>query len=151
MKPTETPRPEGAFRHEMRVSWGDCDPARIVYTGKLPAFALEGINAWWEAHLGVDWYRMELDRNVGTPFVHLSLDFCAPVTPRHRLILHVWPHRLGTTSIDFRVDGEQDETLCFSGFFTSVFIVADAFRKSPPPVEIRDLVAQHLPQGPVEV
>lgn len=148
MKPTETPRPDGAFRHEIRVSWGDCDPARIVYTGRLPAMSLEGINAWWETHLGDGWYQMEIDRNMGTPFVHMSLDFKSPVTPRHRLILHVWPERLGRTSIDFRVDGEQDGVLCFSGAFTCVFTVADTFRKAPPPDAIRSLVERHLPQRP---
>ncbi|MGA1761049.1 MAG: acyl-CoA thioesterase, partial [Paracoccaceae bacterium] len=42
-----THRPATAYEHEIRVSWGDCDPARIVYTGKLPAMALEAINGWW--------------------------------------------------------------------------------------------------------
>ena len=34
------------FVHEIRVGWGDCDPAKIAYTGRLPAFALEAIDAW---------------------------------------------------------------------------------------------------------
>ena len=64
------------FEHEIRVGWGDCDPARIAYTGRLPVFALEAIDAWWEHVLGGDgWYQLELDRGFGTPFVHLSLDF----------------------------------------------------------------------------
>ena len=89
-------RPENALRHEIRVTWGDCDPAKIAYTARLPWFALDAINAWWEDRLGGDgWFQMELDRNVGTPFVHMSMDFLAPVTPRDRLICHVWPARLG--------------------------------------------------------
>ena len=92
------------FEHEIRVGWGDCDPARIAYTGRLPVFALEAIDAWWEHVLGGDgWYQLELDRGFGTPFVHLSLDFRAPVTPRHRLKCEVWPTRLGRTSISFRM------------------------------------------------
>jgi len=51
------------YSHEIRVSWGDCDPARIAYTGNIPAWALEAINGWWEAHLDGDgWFQMELDR-----------------------------------------------------------------------------------------
>ena len=76
---------QDTFIHEIRVGWGDCDPARIAYTGRLPAFALEAIDAWWEHQLGGDgWYQMELDRGTGTPFVHMSIDFRSPVTPRHR-------------------------------------------------------------------
>lgn len=140
------PRPADALSHEIRVTWGDCDPARIAYTGRLPWFALDAINAWWEEKLGGDgWFEMELDRNVGTPFVRLEMDFFHPVTPRHRLICHVWPQRLGETSITFRVDAEQDGKLCFSTRTVSVFIVADQFRKQPPPDDIRAIITSHIP------
>ncbi len=138
-------RPSDAHRHVIRVAWGDCDPAKIVYTGRLPWFALDAINAWWEEHLGDGWFQMEFDRNVGAPFVRLEMDFIYPVTPRHELVCHVWPVRLGETSITFRVDGEQDGKLCFSSRTVSVFIVADTFRKQSPPDEIRALVRRHLP------
>jgi len=132
------------FEHEIRVAWGDCDPANIVYTGRLPWFALDAIDAWWEHHLGSGWYQMELDRDVGTPFVHMSMDFRAPVTPRHRLKLKVWPTKLGETSIGFHVEATQDGTVCFEGDFVCVFIIAKEFRKSPPPQEIRDIVTPLL-------
>ena len=142
-------RPSDAHRHEIRVTWGDCDPARIVYTARLPWFALDAINGWWAAKLGEGgWFHLEMDRNVGTPFVRLEMDFRHPVTPRHPLICHVWPVRLGETSIAFRVDGEQDATLCFSSRSVNVFTRADAFRRDPPPEDIRALVMRHLPDGP---
>lgn len=129
------------FIHEIRVTWGDCDPARIVYTARLPWFALDAINAWWEHHLGGDgWYQLEIDRNLGTPFVHMSLDFRAPVTPRHRLQCAVWPSRLGNSSIEFRVDGRQNGIFCFEGRFVCVFAIADQFKSRPAPPEIRQVV-----------
>lgn len=139
-----THRPATAYEHEIRVSWGDCDPARIVYTGKLPAMALEAINRWREKHLGDGWFQMEIDRNVGTPFVRLEMNFQSPVTPRHRLKCYVWPVKLGDTSIAFRVDGEQDGTLCFSFRSVSVFIVANEFKKRKPPQEMADLITPLL-------
>jgi 4-hydroxybenzoyl-CoA thioesterase len=33
------------FVHRIRVRWADCDPASIAYTGQLPRFALEAIEA----------------------------------------------------------------------------------------------------------
>lgn len=137
-------RPEGAYRHEIRVTWGDCDPAQIAYTGRLPWFALDAINGWWEDRLGEGWFQMELDRNLGTPFVNMSLDFRAPVTPRHRLVCHVWPCRLGQTSIRFAVAAEQAGRVCFEGRFTCVFIDAKAFAKRVPPDAVRALVLAHL-------
>ncbi|APX12692.1 acyl-CoA thioesterase [Tateyamaria omphalii] len=133
------------FTHEIRVTWGDCDPAKIAYTARLPWFALDAINAWWEAHLGGDsWYQLELDHNIGTPFVHMSMDFRAPVTPRHRLICDVWPSRLGETSVTFRVDGRQDTVLRFEGTFTCVFVIADRFESQPAPPALRDVLIPHI-------
>ncbi len=130
-----------AFEYPINVTWGDCDPARIAYTARLPAFALEAINGWWEAHLDGDgWYQMELDRNVGTPFVKLGMEFEHPVTPRHPLMCEVFPTRLGKKSITFCVKGRQDGTLCFTGDFTCVFTVADQFKSQPAPPDLRAII-----------
>lgn len=141
------------FEHEIRVTWGDCDPARIAYTARLPAFALDAINAWWEHHLdGFGWFQMEIDRGMGTPFVHMSMDFRAPVTPRHRLICKTWPARLGTSSIEFRVDGYQDGVLCFEGRFVCVFTVAGTpqLTTQPAPPDIRAIVEPLIPARDAE-
>lgn len=111
--------------------------------------ALDAINAWWEAHTGGDgWYQLELDRNIGTPFVNLNMDFRAPVTPRHRLRCEVWPSRLGTASITFSMLGRQDDVVCFEGSFTCVFIIADQFKSQPAPQDLRDIIAPLLRSAP---
>ncbi len=132
------------FEHEIGVTWGDCDPAKIVYTARLPWFALDAINAWWEHHAGGGWYQMELDQGIGTPFVSMSMNFKAPVTPRHRLICKVWPNQLGNSSVGFHVEGWQDGVLCFDGDFVSVFVDAAGFEKTTPPERISKIVAAHL-------
>lgn len=138
-------RPHKAHQHLVRITWGDCDPARIVYTGRIPGYALDAINGWWEEQLDGDgWFQMEVDRNVGTPFVRLEMDFRRPITPRHDLICYVWPVQLGRTSIAFRVDGEQDGQLCFSSRSVNVFTIADAFEKQSPPEELRLIVERQL-------
>ena len=132
---------QSVFENEIRVAWGDCDPARIAYTARIPGWALESIDAWWEHHLGGDgWYQMELDRGVGTPFVHMTMDFRSPVTPRHRLICKVAPTELGSTSIRFRVEGYQDGILCFEGSFVCVFIQPKDFTPQVAPPDIRAIV-----------
>jgi len=133
---TDTP-----FVHEIRVSWGDCDPAQIAYTARLPWFALDAINAWWEEHFdGEGWFQMEIDRNMGTPFVNLSMDFSSPVTPRHRLMCETYPTRLGTKSITFGMKAYQNGVLCFTGSFTCVFTQVDVFKSMPAPDRIRQVV-----------
>lgn len=130
-----------AFVHPVNVTWADCDPAKIAYTARLPYFALDAINAWWEAHLGGDgWYQMELDRNVGTPFVHMEMTFRSPVTPRHPLFCETHPVKLGSKSITFAVKGRQDDVLCFEGTFTSVFTIADQFESQAVPDDLRAVI-----------
>lgn len=132
------------FTHPVRVTWADCDPALIAYTARLPYFALDAIDAWWSAHHGAGWYEMNMDENIGTPFVHLSMDFTSPVTPRHTLMCDVWPNKLGETSVGFHVTARQDGKLCFEGNFVCVFVRADKFVKTAPPPSLRDLVEAHL-------
>lgn len=140
-KPTED---EKVFTHEIRVGWADCDPAQIAYTGRIPYFALEAIDAWWDAKVGDDWFRMNIDKGYGTPFVHLSVDFRSPVTPRYRLQCQVRLMRLGDSSIRFSVEGYQDGTLCFEGQFVEVFVDAKThLTKIKAPDFVREKVA-HL-------
>lgn len=134
--------------HQIRVGWGDCDPAGIAYTPRLPGFALEAIDAWWQEIGGAGWYEMQVDQNIGTPFVSMTMTFRSPVTPRHRLICRVWPNRLGETSVGFHVEGWQNGSLCFEGDFVCVFVLVDEFRKSPPPKSLRDIVTAHLIPAP---
>jgi acyl-CoA thioesterase FadM len=134
-----------SFVHEIRVGWGHCDPAQIAYTGHLPGFALEAIDAWWEHHLNGDgWFQMELDRGTGTPFVSMNLEFRSPVTPRHRLHCEVWPAAIGTKSVTFRVDARQNGTLCFEGRFTCVFIDPAEFKARPAPADYRAVIEANL-------
>lgn len=146
-----SPNPEpilemGVLEHEIRVIWGDCDPAKIVYTARIPWFALDAIDAWWEHHLGeAGWFFLNIERNIGTPFVHMSMDFTAPMTPKHRLKCLVRPMKLGTTSIEFQVIGLQNDIECFRGRFVCVFAVADIFRKQKVPADIRELIEPLLP------
>ncbi len=126
-----------SFFHEITVRWSDCDPAKIAYTGRIPYFALEAIDNWWEHHVGFDWFRMNVDRDIGTPFVHLSVDFRSPVTPRNLLVCQVELIRLGGSSVRFKVTGRQEDTICFEGEFVEVFVAAEAHVKIAVPEDIR--------------
>lgn len=128
---------DGVFTHEIRVGWGDCDPAQIAYTGRLPEFGLQSIDAWWEALMGYGWFQMNLEQGFGTPFVHLSCDFRAPVTPRHRLICRLKPVRLGRSSLEFDFAGFQNGLHCYDGRYVSAFVDSASFRPIAPPEPVR--------------
>lgn len=131
---------ESSFVHKIRVGWADCDPALIAFTGRIPYWALESIDAWWERITGIDWYALNVDRGIGTPFVHMSLDFRSPVTPRHPLMCEVSLTRLGNSSIHHRVSGFQDGAMCFEGEFVSVFVEAKTLKSRTPPEDLQKLL-----------
>jgi 4-hydroxybenzoyl-CoA thioesterase len=133
-------KPIEPFIHTIRVAWADCDPALIAYTGRIPYFALESMDAWWEHHVGVNWYELNVDRNIGTPFVHMSIDFSSPVTPRHELQCEVKLLKVGKSSLRFSVRGSQNGELCFEGIFVSVTVVAKTLKTQDSPPELREIL-----------
>ena len=137
--PTDPARSGHAARfvHRRTVTWGDTDPARMAYTGRFADFMLEAIEAWFRARLDTDWYRLNVDEKIGTPFVSLAMDFKAPVTPREPLDVAVRVARVGTTSLSFAVEATGADTrgLCFTGTATCVFV--DAERLTPIPIPER--------------
>ena len=129
-----------AFAHSIQVRWADCDPAQIAYTGRIPCFALEAIDAWWKATTHYDWYELNIDRKIGTPFVHMSMDLRAPITPRHSLDCTVSLIRLGTSSIRHKVEGRQAGKLCFEGEFVAVFVQPDRMETCKPPLDMLEIL-----------
>ncbi|MCF8480954.1 MAG: acyl-CoA thioesterase [Rhodospirillum sp.] len=134
------------FIWRRRIGFGDCDPARIAYTGRIPDFALEAIDAFWEANLnGLNWYRMVMDEHYGMPIVHMEMDMSAPITPRHLLDCRVMPLRLGRTSIEFSVRGDQNGQVRFEARFVCVCVDNASFRKIPVPKAVRTCLEDRYP------
>jgi acyl-CoA thioesterase FadM len=137
---------ERGFVWRRRVGFGDCDPARIAYTGRIPEFALEAIDAFWEDLLDGDhWFNQLVTLGFGTPFVHLEFDFKAPVTPRHPLLLAVAPVALGESSITFAVTARQDGVVRFVARSVSVFVESAGFTKIPVPDRVRGAIETAYP------
>ncbi len=130
----------------MRVGWADCDPAGIAFTGRIPYWALEAIDVWWENCVGIDWYRLNVDRGVGSPFVHMTLDFRAPVTPRAALDCHVRLLAFGRSSLRHGVTGYQNDILCFEGQFVSTIVDSKAMKSRRPPGDLRKILIRLAPK-----
>lgn len=132
------------WRH--RVAFGDCDPARIAYTGRLADFALDALDAFWDDLLdGKGWYHMNVHQGFGMPFVHMEYDFTAPVRPGEILEGRVWPEAVGKSSVALIVEGWQTGRDCFAARFVSVFADLANMRKMPVPAAIRGALEARFP------
>lgn len=122
LKPTE--REELApYVHQRVIKWADTDSGQIAYTVRFFDFSMDAIEGWFRAVLDIDWYRLNLDLHLGTPFVHVDMDILAPLTPRNSLNTAVWVDKLGHSSLTFRVEGERsDGVASFRGRFVCVMV-----------------------------
>lgn len=97
------------FVHERIINWGDTDAANIVYTGKYFEYSLEAIEAWFRRVLHVDWYELNLNQKIGTPFVHVDMDIKSMLTPHNILRIKVFVEKIGRSSLTFKLLGERDD------------------------------------------
>ena len=114
--------PPSLFVHRRRVTFADTDAANIAYTGRFPNFALDAIDAWFVDRLHTDWYRLNNDHGLGTPFVHLDMDFASPLAPPDELATTVRLSKVGRSALTFAVTGRVGKRISFTGSFVCVFI-----------------------------
>lgn len=119
------------FVHVRRVRWGESDPARIAYTARFLDFAMDAIEAFFQDRLGAGFYEFVVDHGIGTPFVHVALDFRSPLTPRDTLATEVRLLRLGRSSLTFGVAGRAGPRLAFEGRLVAAFVAADGPEMKP--------------------
>jgi acyl-CoA thioesterase FadM len=112
------------YIHAAQIRFADTDAAGIAYTGRFPALAMDAIDGWFRDRLGTDWFRLNVDERIGTPFVHMSMDFRSPLTPRDLLETTVLVAKAGHSSLEFKVVGRVGARLSFDGRFICVFIDA---------------------------
>lgn len=143
-------RTEGAapapFVYHRTIVWGDTDPARIVFTGRFLDYAVDAVEAWFTDLFGVNWYALNLDMGLGTPFRFANLDFKAPLSPRDHLEIEVSVVHVGTTMLRFSlaafgVSKAQGRRLCFTGDLACVFVNAQTLKKTPIPDDFRAKLA----------
>ncbi|MCH9685021.1 MAG: acyl-CoA thioesterase [Deltaproteobacteria bacterium] len=105
--------PAGVYRYPVRVTWGDCDPAGIVYFPRFFEKFHEAMERWFGDALGQPYEVLIGGRKLGLPSVHTEADFAAPCRFGDALVVELRVPRLGGSSItlDYRVVAEdpQDE------------------------------------------
>jgi YbgC/YbaW family acyl-CoA thioester hydrolase len=105
------------------VSFGDCDPAGVVFTPRFSYFAIEAIYAALDRWLGVPGLRTLMGFDVLPPVRAMSVEMLKPLTWDDELNIKVSVARLGVHSFTFLVEGfVHDEALAFTATVTHVCI-----------------------------
>lgn len=87
--------------HRLRVGFGDCDPAGIVYFPRFFHFFHEAMETWFDAVLGLPYAELIGRRKLGFPAVHTEADFQIPCAMGDEIAVEQRVVGLGRTSIRF--------------------------------------------------
>ena len=110
------------FTVRRRVNWGDTDTAEIAYTGRFVPFAIDTLEIWYEAVLGLNFYQLKRN-NMGNPAVSLHFDFHSPLVAGDRFDTAVFVERLGRSSITHRFEMTKvDGPLVCTASFTAALV-----------------------------
>ena len=136
--------------HRVRVGFGDCDPAGIVYFPRFFHFFHEAMESWFDDVLGLPYADMIHVRKLGFPAVHTEADFRSPVAMGREIAVEQRVVQLGRSSIRFaytvRLVGEPADDVRLIGATVSVVMDLDpqrpTFRRAVPlPDDLRDRIA----------
>jgi YbgC/YbaW family acyl-CoA thioester hydrolase len=98
--------------HEATLSWGECDPAGIIYYATYLTWAERLHSEWW---LERGFHLSDMHEALGARFSvrHLEVDYRSPPRPLERMRASLAVARLGTTSFAVEVTFTRpaDETL----------------------------------------
>ena len=126
-----------AFRIARTVSWGDCDPAGIIYTPRVLDYAMETLEAWNREVLEIPWIKLNREMSLGMPTVRAELDFMGAPAPDEEVVTELRVESVGRSSITFRITGEgRDGRDLFRVKVTSCVISRPAFKSTPIPEAI---------------
>ena len=105
------------FEYRLVVAFGDTDPAGIVYTPRFSHFCMEAAEVWFREVADFDWYHITTVLGMGTPVVHMEMNFIAPLRGGDQLAVEIRVEKLGRSSIALAFSGSKGELreLVFTG------------------------------------
>ncbi len=121
------------YRHPLRVRFGDCDPAGIVYFPRFFDFFHQAMEGWFDV-LGRPYHEVVVGQKVGFPAVHTEADFRRPVAFGEEILVELRVGRIGASSLELRyairgVDEPADGEPRLTG--RTVVVVMDLDPESP--------------------
>lgn len=141
----------GPFLHALNVTFGECDPAGVVYYPRYFDWFHRAMEAWFGEGLGRPY--AQVLRELGFPSVRAEADFKAPCRMGELVGVELTVGRLGNASVELllRVRG-PDGTLRATGRVVVVVVAMDPggpqhFRLRPLPAELRQSMARWSSDG----
>ncbi len=97
--------------YRLRVKFGDCDPAGIVYYPKFFDWFHQAMESWFDEVLGSPYASVIRDQLLGFPAAHTQADFKAPCAIGEDLAVEVRVAKVGRSAVhlEFRVRSDPGD------------------------------------------
>lgn len=96
--------------HPLRVRFGDCDPAGIVYYPRFFDWFHQAMESWFDEALGARYSQLIREHKIGFPAAHTEADFKRPCAIGEDLAVELRVGQVGRSAVhlDFRVRSLDD-------------------------------------------
>lgn len=110
----------------VRIEWGDCDPAGIVYYPRYFTFFDASTSALFERALGMTKFQfVKAYNSVGYPMVDTRARFLLPTRYGDDVVIETTVTEIRRSSFDIRHRLLKDGELAVEGFETRVWVERD--------------------------
>lgn len=99
--------PTEPFSYRRRVAFGECDPARIYFAPRAVDYAVEAVEAWFEAILGVSWAGLAGAHGLEVAFRRVSCEFLRPLVAGQVIRVRVRVVGVAPSRLTFLAAGEE--------------------------------------------
>lgn len=99
------------FIHWRTVLFGETDAAAIVYTPRFSDYCMEAAEVWFREYIGLDWFQSNVELGLGTPVVHMEIDFVAPLIGGDTLGVLVRVEKIGRSTVILSFEGIKGRNL----------------------------------------
>lgn len=137
------------YIHWRTILFGDTDAAGIVYTTRFTDYCMEAAECWFRDYLEIDWYQLNVEQAMGTPVVHMRLDFMASLIGNDKLGVEIRVSRVGTSTVTLEFEGirqragEEQSTKTFTATIIFCFFSNEIDGATAIPDRQRHLLAHY--------
>jgi 4-hydroxybenzoyl-CoA thioesterase len=124
-----------SFRTLIRVRFGDCDPAGLVYYPVILHYCHVAMEEFFAGRCGISYHRLMMDERTGFPTVNAQAEFFVPLVYGDEAEVELSVGRVGESSVTFEynVRRASDGTLCARS--TQVHVSMNLDTRSAVPID----------------
>ena len=133
-----------AFSTRIRVRFGDCDPAGLVYYPVIFHYCHVAMEEFFAARCGITYPQLMKDEGIGFPTVNVQGEFFLPLVYGDEAEVEVSVTRLGQSSVTFEYSIRRagDRALCARFTNVQVSMNLETRRAAPIPERYRQILTE---------